>query len=140
MTITCLTCGQRNADDHGSECAVCGAALVPDHAVFVDFDTLQEAAKDHGTKESGALLCVLFTARNCRKSRAISGDFERLIDVFPHPLRLAKVDILSDPQMASRFQVTATPTVLLLDQGRVFRFSGSDMRTMPLAEWILDQI
>ena len=78
---------------------------------------------------------VDFTASWCAPCRAIAPVLEAVAEDEAERLRVAKVDVDANPELARRFKVMSLPTLVLFDKGEpVKRIVGSRGRGQLMAE------
>jgi thioredoxin 1 len=77
--------------------------------------------KDFGEQVINATTPVLvdFWAEWCGPCRALGPVIESLSEDFAGQVKVAKVDVDSNPQLAMQFGIRSIPTVMLFDKGQV---------------------
>lgn len=98
---------------------------------------VQEWDQDTFAREVAADVPVLvdFTATWCPPCRAIAPVLEAVAEQEAGRLRVAKVDVDANPDLARQFKVMSLPTLVLFDKGEpVKRMVGSRGRGQLMAE------
>ena len=75
--------------------------------------------------KSSLPVLVEFGATWCQPCKRLEPDLEKLITVWAGRVRIGKVDVDVDPDLAMRFQIMGVPTVILYKNGQaVQRITG----------------
>ncbi len=139
MKLTCLSCGQMNRLPEerlaaGPKCGVCGAPLIPEKPVSVDFQTLEKAAKSDELP-----LLVDYWAPWCSPCRMMAPEFEKAAGLLKGQARLAKIDTERNPDATVRWNIRGIPAFILFREGRErARLSGARPAGQ-LVEWVRQQ-
>ena len=139
MKLTCLSCGQMNRLPEerlaaGPKCGVCGAPLIPEKPVSVDFQTLEKAAKSDELP-----LLVDYWAPWCGPCRMMAPEFEKAAGLLKGQARLAKIDTERNPDATVRWNIRGIPAFILFREGRErARLSGARPAGQ-LVEWVRQQ-
>jgi thioredoxin 2 len=114
-TLTCTTCGKRNTirpSPRGvPHCGACGTPL-PWLVSATDATFDVEA-------DSSATVLVDLWAPWCGPCRFVGPILEELSHDFAGRLKVVKVNVDENPQLAQRFQAMSIPTLVVLKSGRV---------------------
>ncbi|MGZ5394989.1 MAG: thioredoxin [Mycobacterium sp.] len=132
-TVTCPHCGQRNRVSAGGpgkpRCAKCQQWLPwITSAGDGDFTDVVESA-------SVPVLVDLW-ATWCGPCRMVSPALEQLAGERAGALKLVKIDVDTAPQLSRRFDVSAVPTLLLMDHGRVLARKSGAAPLVALRSWL----
>lgn len=139
MKLTCLSCGQMNRLPEerlaaGPKCGVCGAPLILEKPVSVDFQTLEKAAKSDELP-----LLVDYWAPWCGPCRMMAPEFEKAAGLLKGQARLAKIDTERNPDATVRWNIRGIPAFILFREGRErARLSGARPAGQ-LVEWVRQQ-
>lgn len=119
----------------GGRCGQCRMALFEGHAVALDTTRFER----HLGK-SGLPLLVDFWAPWCGPCRTMAPEFERAAALLEPQVRLVKVNVDAEPELAERFQVRSIPTLLLAFEGRELARAAGARSAAQLAEWARAQL
>ena len=87
------------------------------HGVSVSTITATTATFENEVLASEQPVVVDFWAAWCGPCRAVAPILEQLAQERAEELRVAKVDIDSEPALALRYQITSIPTIVLFEGG-----------------------
>jgi thioredoxin 1 len=81
-------------------------------------DTIQHLTEDtfHETISEAGVVVIDFWAAWCWPCRAMAPQFERAAELRPE-YSFAKVDVDAEPALASRFEISSIPTIVVLRDG-----------------------
>jgi thioredoxin 2 len=131
--VGCPSCGKRNrvppAATGTPRCAQCHAAL-PWIADAGDGDFADVAER------SPLPVLLDLWAPWCGPCRMVSPALEELARSHAGRVKLVKVDVDTAPGTASRFDVRAVPTLLVLDRGRVVARQAGAANAPALRSWL----
>lgn len=132
-TITCSACGRQNRVPAAAEgrprCGHCSSPL-PWLVDAGDEDFTEVAEK------ATPFVLVDMWAPWCSPCRTISPALERVAREMAGHLKLVKVEVDTNPQLAERFQIKAVPTLLILDAGRVIARQAGAVPVGALRSWV----
>ncbi len=115
--LTCLDCAQVNRvpEERLSEakCGTCGAKLVSQKAVEIDFATLQKAARNDELP-----LVVDFWAPWCGPCKMMGPEFNKAADVLAGKARLVKVNTEDEPKAGQVYGYAASRRWCALRAGK----------------------
>ncbi len=74
---------------------------------------------DQEVKNSGVPVLADFWAEWCMPCKMIAPVLEELADEYDGKLKIAKVDVDSQPELAQKFNVVSIPTLILFKDGEV---------------------
>src|SRR3954465_10477310 len=113
-TLVCTSCGAKNriapAEKGSPHCGKCGTVLP-----WLVNATDATCALEGGT---GALALVDLWAPWCGPCRFVGPILEQLSREYPGRLKVVKVNVDENPALASRFQATSIPTLVVLRDGK----------------------
>jgi thioredoxin 1 len=81
--------------------------------------TLTDAAFDNDVLSSDVPVLVDFWATWCGPCRMMAPVIDEIADDFAGKVKVGKLDVDSNPQSASRYQVRGIPTLLIFKGGQV---------------------
>jgi thioredoxin 2 len=116
----------------GGRCGSCHRPLFEGHPVALD-----TARFRRHLEKSDIPLLVDFWAAWCGPCRAMAPEFERAAAQLEPRIRLVKVNVDEEPQIAGQFRVQSIPTVALLLHGRELARTAGAMPAAALAQWAL---
>jgi len=119
-----------NPDGGGGRCGQCHEALFDGHPVALDTARFER----HSTK-SGIPLLIDFWAPWCGPCRMMAPEFERAALLLEPSVRLVKVDVDEEPELAARFRVQSIPTLALAFEGRELARAAGVRSAPQLVEW-----
>ena len=86
---------------------------------------LTAANFDHEVRESPVPVLVDFSANWCQPCRALGPTIDVLAEEYVGRVKIGKVDVDTNPDLANEYSVQSIPTVLLIVDGKVVeRFVG----------------
>ncbi len=133
VTVTCPHCGQRNrvpaATAGRPRCGQCKQWL-PWIASAGDRDFAEVVEK------SSVPVLVDLWATWCGPCRMVSPALEQLARERAGRLKLVKIDVDAAPATAQRFSVSAVPTLLIVDGGRVLARKSGAAPVAALRSWV----
>ena len=136
MKLTCLDCGQVNRVPAeglgaGAKCGTCGAKLVTDKAVEVDFATLQKAARTDDLP-----LVVDFWAPWCGPCRMMAPEFSKAAQALNGQARLVKLNTEDYPQAGQAYGIRGIPTRAGFKGGREKARQSGAMPAASIVQWV----
>jgi len=135
LKLTCFDCGQVNRVpaerlEDGPKCASCGARLVSDKAVEVDYATLQKAAQNDDVP-----LVVDFWAPWCGPCRMMAPEFSKAATSLKGRARLVKLNTEADPQAGAKYGIRGIPTMVKFKGGREIKRQSGAMPSASIIGW-----
>lgn len=105
---------------------------VQQSAVFIDIgeSTLGQAFQD------GRVSVIDFWAPWCRPCRAMAAVLDRVAPEFAGRISFFKVNVDAEPSLASRFGITAIPTLLAFKGATPLGRFGGKIADKEVAEWL----
>jgi thioredoxin 2 len=138
IIIRCSSCRTLNkvpADKlgNGPKCGQCKHLLeVPKHPV-----TGSTANFDREVNDWPEFLLVEFWAKWCGYCRMVEPVMNDMAGWRAGRLKIIKVDVDSEPELARRFVVKATPTFILYRNGKqLARLDGAPKEKIELVQWL----
>jgi thioredoxin 2 len=138
MLIRCRACRTLNRvpveklSSHPA-CGICKTPLEYPHAPI----NVTISSYDAQINEWPEIILAEFWAKWCGYCRAIEPFINELAAKRAGRLKIVKVDVDSEPILARRFTIKATPTFVLYRNGRQLgRFDGAPVRNSELEYWI----
>ncbi|MFC8520851.1 thioredoxin [Streptomyces sp. NPDC057257] len=132
-TVTCPHCGRANRVPPAAEgrprCGDCKQPLP--WIVDAGDDDFAEVVE-----KATVPVVVDLWATWCGPCRMVSPALEQVAGDLAGRIKLAKVDIDKNPQLARRFEVQAVPTLLVLDQGRTIARQAGAAPAPALRQWV----
>jgi thioredoxin len=115
----CGRCGAKNRVarariQDGPRCGQCKEPLFPGRAI-----TVTDASWKREVEESPLPVLVDFWAPWCGPCRVIGPVVEQIAGERAGRIKVVKVNVDENPQLASRFAVQSIPMLMMLEQGRV---------------------
>ncbi|MDQ2091029.1 thioredoxin TrxC [Marimonas arenosa] len=140
MKLTCLDCGQVNRvpSDRvsaGAKCGTCGAKLVSNKAIEVDFATLQKAARNDDLP-----LVVDFWAPWCGPCRMMAPEFAKAAQELNGQARLVKLNTENYPQAGQAYGIRGIPTMAGFRGGREKARQSGAMPSTSIVSWVKDAV
>jgi thioredoxin 1 len=81
-------------------------------------DTITESTFQHEVLESTGPVLVDFWAQWCGPCHAVAPILDQIVAERPEELRLVKVNIDEEPELARRYGVMSIPTMILFEAGQ----------------------
>lgn len=79
---------------------------------------------------------VDFWAGYCAPCKQIAPALEEISDEFDGKMKVAKINIEEDPEVAAKFHVRGIPTMMIFKDGQVVATKVGAMTKRKLAEWV----
>lgn len=114
----------------GGKCGACHLPLFEAHSVALD-----TARFLRQLDKSDVPLLVDFWAPWCGPCRTMAPEFEHAATRLEPELRLVKVNVDEEPELAQRFQVSSIPTIVLALHGRELARRAGAMTAAQLENW-----
>jgi thioredoxin 2 len=115
-------------------CGQCHEPLFTGHPLALG----KERFERHLEKSDVPLL-VDFWAPWCGPCRAMAPEFERAAKELEPEIRLVKVNVDEEPELAQRFGVSSIPTLALVRHGRELGRTAGAMSAVQLQRWARDR-
>ncbi len=119
----------------GGRCGQCHQMLFDGHPVALD-----TARFERHLDKSGVPLLIDFWAAWCGPCRMMAPEFERAAALLEPMVRLVKVDVDAEPQLAARFHVQSIPTLVLAFRGRVLAREAGARSAAQLTDWVKGEL
>jgi thioredoxin 2 len=137
--IKCASCGSINrADKREGERPVCGKCRTALDAANATSDQpvlLSDNAFNHEVAAAQVPVLVVFFATWCGACRSLEPSLDSIAARYKGKLKVAKLDVERNPQNAAKYQIRATPTLIVFQNGNAAeRIEGA------LPEAQLDQL
>ena len=95
------------------------------------------ATYDHEVSEWAGTVLVEFWAKWCGYCRMVEPVINDIAAWRAGRLKVVKIDIDADPQLARRFSVKATPTMIMFRNGQqLARMDGAPKEKLDVVQWI----
>lgn len=131
--VTCLHCGRRNrVPDSAVGAPRCGNCHEPLPWIV---DASDGTFADVAERASVPVVVDLW-APWCGPCRMVSPVLAKVATDLAGRIKLVKVDIDDNPQIARRFEVQAVPTLLVLDHGRILSRQAGAAAEHILRKWV----
>lgn len=85
---------------------------------------------------SSTPVLVDFWAGYCAPCKQIAPALEEISDEFDGKMKVAKINIEEDPEIAAKFHVRGIPTMMIFKDGQVVATKVGAMTKRKLAEWV----
>ena len=119
----------------GGRCGECHKPLFTGHPVALDRARLER----HLDKGDLPLL-IDFWAPWCGPCRAMAPEFEQAASGLEPRMRLVKINLDEEPELARRFAVRSVPTIVLALHGRELGRRTGAMRAEELDRWARERL
>jgi thioredoxin 2 len=114
----------------GGRCGQCRQKLFDAHPVALD-----TARFERHLEKSEVPLLIDFWAPWCGPCRTMAPEFERAAAALEPAVRLVKVNVDEEPELAQRFQTRSIPTLVLAFQGRELARAAGARSAAQLVQW-----
>ena len=115
----------------GAKCGNCHKALFEAHPLALD-----RARFDRHLEKGDLPLLVDFWAPWCGPCRAMAPEFERAAGRLEPRLRLVKVNVDEEPDLANRYGIQSIPTLAVFGQGKEVARRAGAMSAADLERWV----
>ena len=85
---------------------------------------------------SSTPVLVDFWAGYCAPCKQIAPALEEISDEFAGKMKVAKINIEEDPEIAAKFHVRSIPTMMIFKDGQVVATKVGAMTKRKLADWV----
>ncbi|GAA3625827.1 thioredoxin TrxC [Nonomuraea rosea] len=136
-TMRCANCGRPNkVPDAASGTPRCGNCHQPlPWIAEAGDDTFAEVAE-----RADLPVLVDFWAEWCGPCRMVTPALEQVAQQLAGRVKLVKVDVDRSPALSQRFTITAVPTLMMLNEGRVVAQRAGAAPAPQLREWVEDAL
>ncbi len=118
----------------GGRCGQCHRPLFTGHPLALG----KERFERHLEKSDVPLL-IDFWAPWCGPCRSMAAEFERAARELEPAIRLVKINVDEEPELARRFGVSSIPTIALVRHGRELGRTAGAMPASQLQRWALER-
>jgi thioredoxin 2 len=115
----------------GAKCGNCHKALFEAHPLALD-----RVRFDRHLEKGDLPLLVDFWAPWCGPCRAMAPEFERAAGRLEPLLRLVKVNVDEEPDLANRYGIQSIPTLAVFRQGKEVARRAGAMSAADLERWV----
>jgi len=125
MVITCKECGTKNRADETrlaageAKCGRCGSKLEQTSAGGKPYLVTDSTFQNEILKASGPPILVDAWAPWCGPCRVIGPILDQLAAESQGRYRIAKLNVDENPQVASQYQISSIPTLLIFKNGKL---------------------
>jgi thioredoxin 2 len=120
--IRCSTCGSVNrADEREGKRPICGKckAVLDSHNATADKPVdVSDTTFGEEVLSSNVPVLVDFFATWCGACRSLEPALEAVSSRYKGKLKVAKLDVERNPENANKYQIRATPTLIVFRQGK----------------------
>ncbi|MFC4114043.1 thioredoxin [Nonomuraea zeae] len=135
--MRCTSCGKPNkVPDAASGTPRCGNCHQPlPWIADAGDDTFAQVAE-----QADLPVLVDFWAEWCGPCRMVTPALDHIAQEMAGRVKLVKVDVDRSPALSQRFTITAVPTLMMLNEGRVVAQRAGAAPTPQLREWVEDTL